>query len=330
MIRKYIERASFLIETGKYSLAKKEIEQALAIAPDDGKALELMALYFYKQKDYVNAIDYAKQALSKFTLSPTSYWIMGDCYRILKQFGKAENILSQGLKNTLFKHPWLFYVSAHCGLDQEDFSKALGFVDKGLEHYPENPDLLGMRVLLLNELKDLPQAQLTANILLALSPVSSESFLMQGYVCLERNQIPAAIKYFKEALYLDPVDDRAINGLQTALKSQLWIYNFSEYLQVKLYNFYDDVDDFSNKNSKLIELITVIYIPLIVFLMVLLGILYFIIHWITYLITTIYLRFHPLSKHTLTPFMTRVFYVGIGLIILTILLVFILVLNNFL
>ena len=221
----YFDRAQLLYEQCRYNLAIQELQQALAIQPDNASCHRLLALCLSQQRHYPAAIVEIDQAIH---LSPNyagAYYIKAGILRDQGKLTSAREAVSEALrldpKDTDY-HARLAAIQ----YDQDQIKAALVSAEQGLQLNAEHPGCMNLRMLSLLQLGRLDEAEADVQSALAAVPDNHFAHAVYGWISLRRSHIPVALGSFQEALRLKPDFELARRGLVEALKARNGFYRF--------------------------------------------------------------------------------------------------------
>ncbi|MEO1434805.1 MAG: tetratricopeptide repeat protein [Bacteroidota bacterium] len=219
----YLERGQLLIQQSRYTEAEQELQQALALDPQNAMALGLMSICAIHKQDFTEALQLAELALSYEPIDPFLIYVLSRCYFLNNRFDDAKAQLEEGL--SIYPHQDNFFLLlGEIAFHQEDWEESLNYAHQGLEIDPEHLDLINLRARSLVQLNRKEEARATMDYALHTNPEDPYSHANKGWVAINQNEIDSALEAFQEALRLDPENDYARNGLKEAIKAQNLAY----------------------------------------------------------------------------------------------------------
>ncbi|MEM6723892.1 MAG: tetratricopeptide repeat protein [Bacteroidota bacterium] len=300
----YLERGQVLIQQNRYLEAEKELQQALALNPEDAMAMGLLSVCEIHKQDYPQALVLAELAISHEPNDPFLIYNFCRCLFLNNRFEEAKDQLRQGLSIYPYQESF-FLLLGDIAFHQENWEEALKYAHLGLELDPENVHLINLRARALVQLNRKDEARETMDYALHQNPEDPYSHANRGWVAINQNQIDLAIDSFREALRLDPSNDYARNGLKEAIKAQnpayrlvlqyfLWMGRMSEKHRwsfvIGIYVLY-----------RLILYVAETYpaIAPILYPLIFVYILFAFSSWVALPFSNFVLRFHQLGRHAL-------------------------------
>ena len=218
-----LDRARLLINYRRYSEAQNEIVQYLSAEPYDSEAHALLAIVHLSQLN----IDEARKAIeAAISLAPDEAF---NFYISSKIFFHQENYIEakKNINHAIAIHPlvaeyyaWLAQLQMH----SKDYGEALATADEGLALEADNINCLNIRAIALTKLNQKEEAYQTIRDALTGDPENSLTHANTGWSLLEHGDYKPALKHFTEALRLQPNNEWAKSGMVEALKARYIIY----------------------------------------------------------------------------------------------------------
>jgi len=175
---KYLERAQFLMDVGRWREALHELRQHLSAYPDSYDGYCQSAICHLQLKEFQRAFDLTKKAIE---LAPEGEWAYRVQSIVFSENGESKRAL-EAARLAAERAPYfppsfscLFWAQANSG------------------YYDE--------------------AEETLKLLLELAPDSAETHEAAGYLALQRKDNTSAEKHYVEALKIDPESVNAMNNL---------------------------------------------------------------------------------------------------------------------
>jgi tetratricopeptide (TPR) repeat protein len=229
----FIERSKILLAQKRTADAVKQIQQALAIAPDNDEALAILARCKFDVNEYQQGIDILITTLQIDANNSYYYYLLGFGYYKINNHTKAI----EWLQNAISIDPFFtesFGLLAYIFLHTLAFEKALNKANEGLAIDAENITCLNARSIALNKLKRIDEATETMQDALAKDPDNEYTHATVGWNYVEKGKHKLATNHFREALRLNPNYANAATGLKEALKSKIplyrWLLQYSYWL----------------------------------------------------------------------------------------------------
>jgi hypothetical protein len=180
-------RAAALLSQGQVSDAAQVARIAIQVAPDNGETYRVLAYTYWTSGDLESFVRWGQEALRRGGIS------------------RADRLMLAGQVATVEQN-WPVAEQAFATLS---------------ELWPDRPDIVEYRGLVALRSGDPRRAidfLLRANMMDA--PGFRRSlYLAEAYAALE--QWPAAVKWYEQAVRLDPTDRRALDGLEAARQGHL-------------------------------------------------------------------------------------------------------------
>lgn len=232
----YIERARLLLSQGRIKDAEKEVRNALQDNPENGEALLLLAECKLDNKNYTEATELLYKCVSSNPHNDRPHYLLGFCYYHQNNSLKAKLELNKAIQLNPW-HPAYFGLYAYILIDEKNYKEALERSNEGLAVYAEDLTCLNARSQALFKLKNKEEAYDTIKEALAIDPEDDFTHTNFAWHFLEKGKHKNAGKHFREALRINPGNNRARLGYKESLKSNLlpyrWMLMFSLWLSSK-------------------------------------------------------------------------------------------------
>lgn len=241
-LRLYYARA--LLSQKQYAAARDEFQHLLKDHPDSPDLAFAVALISMQMGDYARAEQELKEALGKGAKDESTmhYYLAQlnearqndaaalDEYRqvkdgeysyaarlrevaLLDKAGKlddARDALHKAQAKTDAQRAQLIMIDAQLLREEKKYESSYEVLAKGLEKFPDNPDLLYQAAMAADKLNKEDLFEQLIRKLMKIAPDNAHAYNALGYSLLDRNQrIPEAIKLVEKAYQLAP-DDAAI------------------------------------------------------------------------------------------------------------------------
>lgn len=217
------ERASQLVELGRYQEAEKYVLDILAAEPENTQALIMLAICKSNLKQADQAISIIRQVLAK---SPDDEYVLY-LYALFLLEKEEYKESEKFIKSAIAFNPQnadFFGLLANINLQQKDWQYALDNANKGLAIDPENLTCLNIRSTALFKLDRKEDAYETIEEALNYDPENDSTHSNIGWGLLEKGDQKKALEHFREALKINPENSIAKAGLVEALKARYFFY----------------------------------------------------------------------------------------------------------
>lgn len=221
----HFERAQLLFEQRRYDRAVRELQQGLAIDPDDPSCHRLLALCFSQQNQPTAAITEIDQAIHLDPNHGGGHYIKAGILRDQGNLKAARSAIAEALRLDP-ADPDSYARLAAIQFEQQQTKAALATAEQGLQIDAEHLACMNLRVLALTELGQLPKAEAEVQAALAAAPENPFAHAVQGWILLRRGRSPVALESFRTALRLEPDLEWARQGLVEALKARNGFYRW--------------------------------------------------------------------------------------------------------
>ena len=215
--KSYCKHADALLDMGRPEAALKSAKKALGLDIQQSEA-------WFEACRALLALGRAEEALvhaeSGLQRSPSSSWghrLRSTALSMLERHTEALEEADEALRLTP-DEPLVMRRRARClyALDRDD--EALEQVDAAIAADPKNHYGYGLRATIALYLKRLDEAEVAVREGLSLSPGNVELLCRLGAILRKQGQPLAAMLAYRDALRLDPTDDRPKQGIQASGK----------------------------------------------------------------------------------------------------------------
>lgn len=300
-----LERASLLLEQGRYKDAEKQVKQILEQDPNNDYALAILARCYMNDGQHDKGIEIINKAISIEPNESFYFYLLGFGYYQKDMFLPAKEHLAKAIQLNPY-NPEYFGLLAFILLDEKNYEETLQKANEGLELDPENITCLNARSRALSKLKRNTEAEETISDTLSNDPDNVFTHTTVGWNYFERGSHKKAEHHFREALRIDPNFESARLGLKESLKSHftpyklivqfsLWMSDKGKTFQwifiIGLYVLFRVLRNVADTNSQLRPFL----LPLIVFYFI-----FIFFTWIANPIANFFLLFHKDGKYSLT------------------------------
>ena len=219
----HLDRAWILFEQGRFDLAEKEADQALAENPEDPKPHGLIALARLRVGRRDEALEAAKRAVALAPDWDYSHFVLGKVHFDRDEHSKADAALREAIRLDP-REPNYRWVRGAMLFDWDKRKEALEEADAGLRLDPEISGLHSLRGLILYGLDRVDEAEAAFRTALRIDPGNDTAHAGLGRVEASRGRADAAVERYREALRIDPNDAWARAGLLDALRARYPVY----------------------------------------------------------------------------------------------------------
>jgi Flp pilus assembly protein TadD len=176
---------------GNHAGAIEQLRQALAADPTDAEAHALLALCLHATKRLYAAEYEAQQALAAAPELPAAHLAAGGIQLTRRRFAAAERHLQEALAlDPTDATAYRLLASVYEGWDRRQL--VVPTLRQGLQHAPDNPELIADLGLHLLDTGRLDEAEVHAREALAIDAGCADAVLLMGRVMLRRGDIEGA------------------------------------------------------------------------------------------------------------------------------------------
>lgn len=218
-----LERAIILIEQFRYELAEQELRYQLASEPNNAYAHALLSVCLIELQQDGEATKEAQLAVHLAPDLADTHYTLAKVLYIQSQLNKAKIAVCEAIRLDWEVAEYFALLSA-IELADGDRTKALVNAERGLSLEPEHLYCLNLRAMALAQLNRYQEAQNTLKIAVAKDPEDASSYTTLGWTFLYSGNSNEALKCFRDALRLNPEQERARKGLLEALKTRYSLY----------------------------------------------------------------------------------------------------------
>ncbi len=232
----HLERARILLRQKRYKDAEQHAAAVLQSNPNDADALQIIGHCRLDNKQYAEAIQLFQQCLSIEPDDDYVHYLLGFAH--YRNHDKEKALAS--LRPALRLNP---YASAYYGLyayilmDENKYDEALEKANQGLAVNAQDLTCLNARSQALFRLKDKEAAYDTIKEALSVDPDDDFTHTNLGWHFMEAGKHKKAREHFRQALRINPNNNRARQGYKESLKANLapyrWMLMFSLWLSAK-------------------------------------------------------------------------------------------------
>lgn len=217
------QRASQLVELGRFQEAEQYIKDILIAEPKNTQALIMLAICKAELNLLDDALSTIKLALSQ---EPANAYILYVYALVLlkkSDLKEAERYINGAIMFNPENADY-FGLLANIKLQKKDWQEALETADKGLSVDPENLTCLNIRSTALFKLDKKQEAYKTIEEALYNDPENDATHANLGWGLLEKGDHKKSLEHFREALKINPENENARAGLVEGLKARYLFY----------------------------------------------------------------------------------------------------------
>jgi tetratricopeptide (TPR) repeat protein len=219
----HLQRATLLIDQGRFELAEKELAAAMAQEPEDSLAHGCMALCLLARQAYDRAAEFAQRAIHLRPDAPWGYYVSAVVWRERNYLDKAEAFIREAVALDP-QDPDYRAVLGGIKHQQGDWEAARLAAEDALALDAEHIAALNLRAESLRKLGRTLDAHRDLENALRVNPDSAETHAALGWTYLQDGQRRPAEKHFREALRLDPESEWARQGVLESLRAYNPVY----------------------------------------------------------------------------------------------------------
>lgn len=200
-----MEKGDAAFDAGDMKGAIEIYSSVLTTNPKNADALVYRGLAKYYEKDYINSMADANEAIKNAPTWGYPYYVRGRCQLSLNDYKKAVAEFTKCLQLQDVKNAYLYRGQANYKL--KEYSPALSDLNQVINKDEKNWDAFYWRYWVYSAIKDLESARTDAETLVKLQPKWADSFRCLGYVNEDQGKIPEAIAAYKQAADLYKADN---------------------------------------------------------------------------------------------------------------------------
>lgn len=232
----YIERAKLLLKQKRYKEAEQHAAAVLQTNPNDAEALQVIGHCRLDTGKYTEAIELFKRCLGLRPDDDYVHYLAAFAYYRSKQNDEAVAFLKSAIGLNPYASSY-YGLYAYIMLDKRFFEEALEKANQGLAVNAGDLTCLNARSQALFRLKDKEAAYDTIKEALSIDPDDDFTHTNFGWHFMEAGKHKKAREHFRQALRINPNNDRARVGYKESLKANLppyrWMLMFSLWLSSK-------------------------------------------------------------------------------------------------
>ncbi|WP_417358699.1 tetratricopeptide repeat protein [Flavobacterium sp.] len=218
-----IQKASLLLQQGRYSEAENILGQLLTQNPNDINTLTLLSEVNFQQKKYDKAEELINNAIALSPDESSLFYLKSRIYLYKDEYNQAEKYANTAI-SLLPEDENNYVILSNILLAQKKYKEALEAADRALSLAPDNVFALNMRSTALLKLNNKEESFRTIEEALHESPNNPHTHANYGWGLLEKGDKKKALEHFSEALKNDPDNNFAQAGMIEALKARFVFY----------------------------------------------------------------------------------------------------------
>jgi tetratricopeptide (TPR) repeat protein len=238
-------RAKQLFDLGRHEEALKEFSLIAAEDSEDSDAAAMVALCQLELGKKKDAIESAQRAIGICPDCAFPHYVLALVYAELKKPKLAHKAIDEAIRIDPDDADYLA-IKAALFAQNGDWRKSAEWAERALE---KNPDHAGGQEILAQAVSFTGDISLASEIgakALYDNPDSPDAHSTNGFIYLRQGKHRQAADHFREALRLDPNNERAAEGMAQALRSifplyrwflqaQFWIAGQRKWMQVVIF-----------------------------------------------------------------------------------------------
>jgi Flp pilus assembly protein TadD len=212
------EKAVLALKYGLPDEALKYVELALSLDAGHYPSAFLLAVIQIQKRNFSQAAAALEKCVELQPDSAEARGYLGAVYLELEQPEKAEAALLKSF--SLDGNPRASFNLAKLYLQRKEFDRALEYIDKTTQKTGREAAAYNLKGIVLNELKRYPEAALSYQAALAVTPNDPNIIINIGIAYLNSGENAKARQAFEEALPLikDPALQEKVNGYLKLIK----------------------------------------------------------------------------------------------------------------
>lgn len=232
----YIEWAKILLKQKRYRDAEQHAAAILQNNPDDADALQVIGHCRLDTGNHSEAIKLFERCLSIEPDDDYVHYLIAFAWYKTKGIDKAIQFLQSALRLNPYASGY-YGLFAYIMLDQNRYDEALQKANEGLAVNAHDLTCLNARSHALFRLKNKEAAYDTIREALSVDPDDDFTHTNFGWHFMEAGKHKQAREHFRQALRINPNNERARIGYKESLKANLppyrWMLMFSLWLSAK-------------------------------------------------------------------------------------------------
>lgn len=230
-----VDKATYAINLGKYSVAQRMMQQVLSEHPDNSVALWCLATSYYYQDDYHKAEETILEAIRQDPYYSGAHKLYAGIARSLGNYDLAEKAIQTAIEVEPTNWPAYTQYAEFLLSVRKNPSAAHHYIQIALEQMPEYISTYIILAATLEAEGDLDGAEVTFKQALSMNPNNGVIHNEYGVLLLnKRKDRKAAFEHFRIALMQYPTDETCRRNFLIALKAKhpaYWL--FWQYVTLK-------------------------------------------------------------------------------------------------
>lgn len=222
----HFERASLLMDRGRFEEAVAEVQQAIQAAPDNPFHLGLLALALSKLDRHQQALEAAARTVEAAPDLGYSHWVLAMVYTQRERLSEARKAIQQAIEFDP-EDADFFALLARIEFESSMWQASVTASERGLQLDPSQDVCLHYRSLAMMQLGNPEEAERGFARLMKDDPNDPHTHEAKGWLCLKQGKAEEAKTHFLESLRLNPTNEEARLGLANALKARHVVFGMA-------------------------------------------------------------------------------------------------------
>ncbi len=232
----HIERARILLKQKRYKDAEQHAAAVLQTNPNDADALQIIGHCRLDNNQYAEALKLFEHCLAIEPEEDYVHYLLAFAHYRNKSSYAAEGFLDSAIRLNPYASAY-YGLYAYIYLDKNEYNEALQKANQGLAVNAHDLACLNARSQALFRLKNKEAAFDTIKEALSIDPDDDFTHTNFGWHFMEAGKHKQAREHFRQALRINPNNNRARLGYKESLKANLlpyrWMLMFSLWLSAK-------------------------------------------------------------------------------------------------
>lgn len=217
------DRGVLLMQQGRNDLAADELRRALGDDPNDATSLGLLSIALCSLRKYDESEAAARDAIREAPDRDLGHYAMAAVMLARNRLAEAHRSALEAIR--LDPEDCKNYsMMARVLIVSERWDDARMAAEEGLRFDATDVECINLRALALQQLGRRDDARAAIDTALAHDPENAWTHTTAGWAGLQAGDPKGALVHFKEALRIDPTQDRARAGIVEALKARHVVY----------------------------------------------------------------------------------------------------------
>jgi tetratricopeptide (TPR) repeat protein len=212
-------RGNAYLRLKNYAEAIKDFQVAIAIAPNFAKPYNGLGNVYYDQKEYTKAIEQYELAIAKDPDHAAAYYNLGNVYYSQKDYANAIEQYELAIE----KDPDDAAAYYNLGLvyrTQRNYNKAIEQYEFAIKKDPDDARFYNSLGNVYADQKEYPKAIELYNLAIQKEPDYALAYYNLGFYYYGQKEYPKAIEQYNLAIAKDPDDPYTYNNLGNVYKAQ--------------------------------------------------------------------------------------------------------------